>query len=130
MPWTLVLDVSLEDVKKYKKELLDADVFFTDGYEHVHFAPTMFNRWPIKTKVVQPGTGKATDQLADSSYFLKVLTTDTYRKHRKAIQPLDVFFCESAIDIENYFSAPNKVDVIRVDSLNTLADLAKLLTTK
>jgi hypothetical protein len=130
MPWTLVLDVSVDEVKKYKKELLAADVFFTDGYEHVNFAPTMFNRRPIKTKVVQPGTGKATDQLADSSYFLKVLTADTYRKHRKAIQPLDVFFCESLIDVAKYFSAPNKIDVIYIDSVNSLADLAKLLTTK
>ncbi len=130
MPWTFVLDVSVDDVKKFKKDLLDADVFFTDGYEHVNFTPAMFNRRPIKTKVVQPVTGKATDQLADSSYFLKVLTADTYRKHHKAIQPLDVFFCESTVDVAKLFVAPSKVDVIRVDSLRTLAELAQLLISK
>jgi hypothetical protein len=129
-PWTVVLDVSVNDVKKYKKDLLDADVFFTDGYEHVSFSPTMFNRTPIKTKVVQLKTGKATDQLADSSYFLKVLTADTYRNNRKQINPLDVFFCGSAIDITNFFSAPDDVDIVRLDSLTTLTELAKLLTNK
>lgn len=130
MPWTFVLDVSIDDVKKFKRDLLDAGVFFTDGYEHVNFTPTMFNRRPIKTKMVQSATGKATDQLADSSYFLKVLTADTYRKHHKNIQALDVFFCDSTVDVAKLFSAPSRVDVIRIDSLRTLAELAQLLTSK
>ncbi len=129
-PWTVVLDVSVDEVKQYKKELLVADVFFTDGYEHVEFSPSMFNRRPIKTKVVQASTGKATDQLADSSYVLKVITAGTFSKNRKNIQELDVFFCESGVDVSKYFSASSDVDIVRVDSLNSLADLATLLTSK
>jgi hypothetical protein len=106
--------------------LLKADIFFTDGYEHVEFTPSAFDRKPVKTLFRNERSKKSSDLLGDSSFVLRVVTADSWKANRASLQPVDVFFCDSDVNVSEYVRT-SSTQIARIDGLETFKDFIDLL---
>jgi hypothetical protein len=124
-PWTVIVDLDIASVKDIKRCLLKADIFFTDGYEHVDFTPSAFDRKPIKTLFRSERSKRSSDLLGDSSFVLRLVTADSWKAKRTSLQPIDVFFCDSDVTVSDYVG--RSTQVARIDGLETFKDFIDLL---
>lgn len=70
-PLTFVLDCDTKFLAQIKGELIDDEIQFNDGYEHIKFSSGVFNLEPIKT------TNKGATKIVKSSFLLRILSKNT-----------------------------------------------------
>ena len=126
-PWTVIVDLDMANVKDIKLSLLKADIFFTDGYEHVDFTPSAFDRKPVKTLFRSERSKRSSDLLGDSSFVLRFVTADSWKAKRTSLQPVDVFFCDSDVNVSDYVGRSSSTQIARIDGLETFKDFIDLL---
>lgn len=124
-PWTVIVDLDMASMKDIKLSLLKADIFFTDGYEHVEFMPSAFDRKPVKTLFCSQGSKRSSDLLGDSSFVLRLVTANSWKAKRASLQPVDVFFCDSDVNVSDYVG--RSTQVARIDGLESFNDFIDLL---
>ncbi len=72
LPILLVLEESSDRMHDYKKSLIEKEISFNDGYEHIAFSPKLLNKNPIINH--DSRTGK---RIAKSSFRIKILSLST-----------------------------------------------------
>lgn len=83
-PWTLIIDGSPRDVELTKKALVDADLSFNDGYEHLAFNPRLFSKAPVINR-----HSKKHEYLGAHSYEIRILGAETFTKFAAEIEPFN-----------------------------------------
>lgn len=69
-----------EDILKVKKYLIENEISFNDGYEHLLFNKKIFFEAPIiNKKTIGLVKKRATDSLEQTSYKLRVISEKTYK---------------------------------------------------
>ncbi|MDO4028229.1 hypothetical protein [Clavibacter michiganensis] len=71
-PWTVVVDGTDERILRLKRALIDAGIYFNDGYETVHFSSEAFNRAPVVNLI------GSSDKIKTSSYAVRLVTADNF----------------------------------------------------
>jgi hypothetical protein len=94
-PLTLIVDVTLDEVRLLKTTLLAKRISINDGYEHLEFQPWYFNRRPVINSG-QAG-GRANDIIAMSSYSIRMITRSTYDLHRAQLEVPDTFITTGTV---------------------------------
>ena len=80
-PWTVVLDASENEVAVIKKDLIAAGVMPNDGFEHLLFSASLFDRDPLIN------TKKNSKVIEATSYDVRIVSAATYLAHRDEITP-------------------------------------------
>lgn len=80
-PWTIVLDAPEDVVTTIKKQVIAKGITFNDGFEHISFNPSLFDRDPI---VNTHGSGKA---IRATSYDIRIISAGNYLAHKGEIRP-------------------------------------------
>ncbi|GAA4096571.1 hypothetical protein [Actinomadura miaoliensis] len=82
-PWTLIIDGSSQQVEAVKTALIEENIWFNDGYEHLVFNPAIFNQRPVIN--LDP---KRRDHIGLHSYGIRVISAETYAKFASDIENL------------------------------------------
>ncbi len=99
-PWTVALNGSEEELTAIKTKLLSAGIIFNDGFEHIQFSPTIFDRDPIINLV---GSGKA---IKITSYDVRLVSAANYRAHKAEIRAPSTVVSFSSTPASDY--TPNE----------------------
>ena len=90
-PWTVIVEASEEDIIATKRELLNLDLRFNDGFEEIGFDAHFFEAEPIK----EIGRNK---KVKRSSAQLRILSADSFAQHVDWIeQPHHMFVISDRI---------------------------------
>lgn len=118
-PLTLVLDCNDSELKKIKTFLIENNIVFNDGYEHIKFSYFIFNSKPIITK------SKNGTKIINSSYNIKIISKNTFDNHFSTIEAPSAFINFSKSDILNTFPSGQFFDLKYCE---TLKDIHQVLT--
>jgi hypothetical protein len=119
-PLILVLDYSLLEIKELKKILIDNEVIFNDGYEHLKFSPLIFNKEPIIN------TNKNGVKISKSSYLIKLISLESFIKNTLVISKPSVFLNFSKQDFDKNLSIGQFFDFKHCEDLKDVNKLLKL----
>ena len=84
MPISLIVNLSNEDSLAFKKALLEKQIVFNDGYEHLEFQPWYFNLPPI-INLKSTRTGRVLDVVEKCSYCIRIINQTTFHAHAQSI---------------------------------------------
>ncbi|MBA8924566.1 hypothetical protein BC739_001763 [Kutzneria viridogrisea] len=104
-PWTMILEGSSEGVLTLKKQLAASGARFNDGYEHLTFNPSVFEALPLVN------TKNGGDMIEATSYGIRLVSGDTYARHRQEIEMPDAVVSFGSSDFSRYFSGAPKCAV-------------------
>lgn len=118
-PLTFILDYDSQKLKTIKKELIDNEILFNDGFEEIKYSNFIFNKEPIIN------TTKNGIKLSKSSYVVKIISKETFENNITYINPPSVYL---------YFSKENNLlkfsngQYFDIKHCNNLKEIHKLLT--
>lgn len=118
-PLTLILDYNENTLKRIKEFLIEKNILFNDGYEHIKFSYTIFNSNPIINK------SKNGTKIINSSYVIKIISKNTFDNHFSDINAPTAFINFSKSDIVNTFPCGQFFDFKYCE---TLKDINQVLT--
>jgi hypothetical protein len=102
VPWTIIVDCSTKDLIQVKAYLLDNDVIFNDGYEHVRFTPRIFNENPVATRKATK-SAKASDYLGLASFRCRLASLETSGKHLDQLSLGNVLIAVGSVSWQHKF---------------------------
>jgi len=117
-PLSFILDCDKSTLVTLKRELIDNEILFNDGYEEIKFSTHIFNKEPIINK-----SGNGT-KIIKASYLLKIVSKETFIQNISHINPPSSFIIFSNENINNRFSSGQLFDIKYCDDLK---DVHKLL---
>jgi len=79
-PVTLIIDCDKDTLLGFKKSLINNNIPFNDGYEEIEFNTDFFNSEPIIN------TTRNNTKIQRSSFLVKVISLETFRKNINQIQ--------------------------------------------
>ncbi len=100
-PWTVVLDASEDEVAVIKKRLIAAGIMPNDGFEHLAFSATLFERDPLIN------TKKNSKLIEATSYDVRIVSSATYLAHHDEIAPPTVAVSFAAASAREYVDDQN-----------------------
>ena len=117
-PLTFILDCNKSTLLTLKRELIDNEIIFNDGFEEIKFSTHIFNKEPIINK-----SGNGT-KIIKASYLLKIVSKETFIQNISQINSPSSFLIFSNENINNRFSSGQLFDIKYCDDLK---DVHKLL---
>jgi len=125
VPFTVVIDRPLEDVRAVQRQLVAWDIPINTGYEAIEFQPSAFNDRPVINRKALRG-GKAGDKVARASYRIRVISAATYADHESSIELHDTFIAVG--DPQDVGLAVSEAaPVVRIADADGLIALAEIL---
>lgn len=118
-PITLVFECSEIKLKSIKEYLIDNEILFNDGYEHIKFSPSIFNLKPVITK------SKNGSKIINSSYSIRIISKTIFDTYFTNIDPPIAFLNFSKTDIINQFPTGQFFDFKYCENLK---DINQILT--
>lgn len=126
-PWTVVLDVEINDFKNIIEILNKKSIKFKSGREEYSFNIDDFNEKPIIN-------ANKDSTISRASYQVRIITLKTFEKHLNKIKDIDVAIFFMKEDYQKYLDGLNNKDVYSyvVDGINgtTLNDVEFLFENK
>ncbi|PIQ20614.1 MAG: hypothetical protein COW65_13920 [Cytophagales bacterium CG18_big_fil_WC_8_21_14_2_50_42_9] len=119
-PPTLILDLDNETMLKVKKQLLEDNINFNDGYEHISFSNSIFNKEPVIN------ISKAT-KISKSSYIIKLASRGTFEKHHHEIDRHNAFLYFSNEDFPFLGFIEKGVQLLDIKYCEDLKEVSKLV---
>ncbi|MFT3793305.1 DUF4297 family anti-phage-associated protein [Flavobacterium sp.] len=98
-PLTFIIDADKAILHNLKKELIQREVIFNDGYEELEFSSTIFNIEPIIN------TSKNGAKISKASYLVKLISKETFMTNISGINSPSIFICFSDEDFPTRFSS-------------------------
>lgn len=111
-PLTFVIrNKILDDIKK---NLIQQEILFNDGYEHIHFNEKVFFKYPVTTRK-SCNNGRARECLGEISFKLRILSeSEFYNIQNYEIMPNMVYYFDFDI-----FPKFNNASFMKIEHLNT-----------
>ncbi len=116
-PLGIILDASNAEILLIKKQLIQNEISFNDGCEHINFSPSIFNAAPIIT------TSKNGQKLVNSSYLIKLIGLDTFRANFSSITPPGAFIKFSKDHVPEQFSSGQLIEIKYCNDLKEVTDI-------
>jgi hypothetical protein len=85
-PLTLIIDCSTERLLEIKKRLITSEIQFNDGYEHICFNSSVFNKMPLLNLT------KNLNRILHASFYIKIISLQTFSLHKSEITIPKVIF--------------------------------------
>ena len=117
---TIVLDCDAGILLNTKKQLIDNEIMFHDGFEGIKFSSQIFNKEPIINKTTNG------NKISKSSYLIKLISYETLMNNITTITAPNVFINFSKNDVSKGFSTGQFFDFKYCENLK---EVYKLLTT-
>jgi len=117
-PLTFILDCDKSTLLALKRELIDKEIIFNDGYEEIKFSTHIFNKEPIINKS-ENGT-----KIIKASYLLRIISKETFIQNISQINSPSSFLIFSNENINNRFTSGQLFDIKYCDDLK---DVHKLI---
>lgn len=118
-PLTIILELSVEEIKHIKKDLAASGHLYNDGYEDVHFNPQIFNETPVVN------LSSNQQKLAKSSFVLKLVTKESYEQQFENM-PLPKVVIHCSIKTCSYLRS-NQFHLFDIKHCTTLSDISTIL---
>jgi len=103
-----------EVINEVKEDLIEEEVIFNDGFEHIKFSEKIFFKDPIRNKK-KTANGRCSDSLGKISYNLRILSESKFKKISDyMIKPKMIYYFDC--EISNRFEP---VSFTKIDGLNS-----------
>ncbi len=109
-PFNLVLQKSDDEILKIKKELIEREIWFNDGFKSFGFSEKYFNSKPVLE------TNKEDAKILKSSFFVRLISFEDFQKYKITVKPHKIFIFASDIASEDLFDDCNR-SVFEVNDL-------------
>lgn len=119
---TIILEESIEEIKRIKSNLIEKNIIFNDGYEHIKFSPSIFNEDPI----INTGNKKNINKITKSSYIVRLISKDTFDNYYQYIKEPRIFLNFS----RNHVEYPSHIQYFDYKYCDSLGEIYKILTSK
>lgn len=117
-PLSIVLDCDSFQLQDYKRQLICNEIVFNDGFEHINFSSSIYNKEPIIN------TTKNGNKISKTSYLIKLISKDTLINNASTILPPSILINFSNNDMPNIFPDTQLFDF---KYLETLKDINQVL---